>query len=367
MRTVRGNKADARRAVEEYREELEARLNGETCDVTVSQYARRFHERRQKAGLLSPLTLDRERIEIKKVCDAFGGCALSDLKATDIEAVYDKMRSNGASASEVHKVQATLSQILRQAVREELIQRNPAEAIRDATRPKPKERRSLTVGQAVGLAQDLKDAERDGRIVAVWLALATGMRRGETLGLEWDDVDLDARRLFVRRQLDSKRHLRAPKSEKSVRNLSVDDGTVAFLTEWRSQVADMFYGGGKVPGSSPVCTNLTGDFLEPNVFGRWRRAWFADHGLGHFEKVVEYTDSQGFRRTHRSGYVGFNFHELRHTQATLLIGSGADIKTVQNRLGHSSAQLTMDIYAHAIAQNDEKAAATIGRLLEDDQ
>ena len=54
---------------------------------------------------------------------------------------------------------------------------------------------------------------------------------------------------------------------------------------------------------------------------------------------------------------------MRHTQATLLIGSGADIKTVQQRLGHSSASLTMDIYAHFIAQNDRVAANTIGGIL----
>ena len=65
----------------------------------------------------------------------------------------------------------------------------------------------------------------------------------------------------------------------------------------------------------------------------------------------------------KEGYEGFNFHELRHTQATLLIGQGADIKTVQNRLGHSSASLTMDIYAHAIEQNDREAADAIGDLL----
>ena len=65
----------------------------------------------------------------------------------------------------------------------------------------------------------------------------------------------------------------------------------------------------------------------------------------------------------QGAYIGYNLHELRHTQATLLIGSGADIKTVQQRLGHSSASLTMDIYAHFIAQNDRVAANTIGEIL----
>lgn len=74
-------------------------------------------------------------------------------------------------------------------------------------------------------------------------------------------------------------------------------------------------------------------------------------------------DSRGIARIKRTGYERLKFHELRHTQATLLISNGADIKTVQNRLGHSTAALTMDIYAHAIEQNDREAADEIGELL----
>ena len=69
------------------------------------------------------------------------------------------------------------------------------------------------------------------------------------------------------------------------------------------------------------------------------------------------------KRYRNSGHVAYNPHELRHTQATTLSGSGADIKTVQNRLGHSSASLTMNIYAHAIEQNDRDAADAIGGML----
>jgi integrase len=107
-------------------------------------------------------------------------------------------------------------------------------------------------------------------------------------------------------------------------------------------------------------TNELGEMSDPNNFSRWRRDFFADNGLGYFEHEEIYTDPNGVRHVKRSGYKGYNFHELRHTQATLLIGSGADIKTVQHRLGHSSASLTMNIYAHAIAANDRTAADTIG-------
>ena len=102
---------------------------------------------------------------------------------------------------------------------------------------------------------------------------------------------------------------------------------------------------------------------RPDSFNRWRRQYFAEHGLGEFGPAVRYTDSSGRKRWRKGAYVGYNLHELRHTQATLLIGSGADIKTVQQRLGHSSASLTMDIYAHFIAQNDRAAANTIGGIL----
>ena len=88
-----------------------------------------------------------------------------------------------------------------------------------------------------------------------------------------------------------------------------------------------------------------------------------DHGLGTFEKVEVWHDRNGIKRYRRSGYKGYNLHELRHTQATVLIGSGADIKTVQNRLGHSSASLTMNISAHAFEKNDRESADTIGRVL----
>lgn len=361
QRTVHGNKAQARKELEAYRIELEEELNNRHKSLMVGEYAREFHQRRVDMGTLSPLTLDRDDVEIRRIEEAFDDVTVQELDVATINKAYAKLRRDGLSADAVHKVHMKLSQVLKQAVKEGIIPRNPCDLIDDVKRPAPKERRSLSAEQAIQLAADLKASERNGRIVAVWLALATGVRRGEALGLVWGDVDLADRRIRVGKQFDSKGTRRDPK-QNSKRSLSIDEGTVRFLEEWRAMQSELFYGGGAVPDKCPVCTNEAGGFIAPAAFDRWRRRFFVDHGLGTFNKVETYHDRSGNKRYRYSGYEGYNLHELRHTQATLLIGNGADIKTVQTRLGHSSASLTMNIYAHAIEENDRAAADAIGDL-----
>ena len=364
QRTVHGNKAKARIELEAYRTELEDMLNNEHMALKVGAYAREFHQRRLDMGTLSPLSLERDEIEIARIEEHFGNVPVQDLDVATINEAYTKMRKSGTSASALHKTHQKLSQVMKRAVKEEIILRNPCDLIDDVKRPEAAERRSLSAEQAMQLALDLKECERSGRIVAVWLALATGVRRGEALGLVWGNVDLARKRIRIQKQLDSKGVHRDPKSHKSKRNLAIDDGTIAFLAEWKIIQSDLFYQGGDVPDDAAVCSNDTdGNFISPAAFDKWRRAWFVDHDLGTFEKVEVWHDRNGVKRYRRSGYKGYNLHELRHTQATLLIGSGADIKTVQNRLGHSSASLTMNIYAHAIEQNGRGAADIIGNSL----
>ena len=377
-RKVRGNKAEATAALVRYQEELESGA-GSIAQVTVAAYARDFQDDRAercriekeaavKTGelpryTLSPDTIKRDEIETERIEKLFPRVAVQDLSPADITRAYKKLRQQGLSPSALHKTHRKLSQIMKRAVKEGIIASNPCDRIDDIKRPKPKERRSLSLEQAVRLASDLKESPRTGCTVAVWIALSTGARRGEILGLAWEDIDLEKGRIYIREQLDRNMDRRDPKSEKSKRNLAINVGDIAFLKEWKNIVSREFYGGNAVPDDSPVCTNGSGGWLEPNFFGKWRRNFFADHGLGHFERIEEYVDRNGQKRVRKAGYVGYNLHELRHTQATFLIGGGADIKTVQNRLGHSSASLTMDIYSHALEQNDVNAANMMGRLL----
>ena len=362
-KTVYGTKADARRALEEYRIELECGVKNPE-ELTVGSYARAWYERRKNTGRYSPLTLKDDELQVRKIEGIWGATLLEDLTLKKISDAYDKLlASKRATKSAIHKLNATLSLVMDEAVANELVEANPCEHVK-APRPKAKERKALSDEQALDLAVALRTEEQTGNTVAVWIALATGMRRGEILGLVWRNVDFERKRIYVGQQYAADHKIRDPKSEKSHRWLGLDDGTVAFLAEWKEkQARAMEVAGLDQDEEAPVCTNTLFKFMDPNTFNRWRRQYFADHGLGEFGPAVRYTDSTGRKRWRKGPYVGYNLHELRHTQATLLIGSGADIKTVQQRLGHSSASLTMDIYAHFIAQNDRAAANTIGGIL----
>ena len=362
-RTVYGTKSKAREELAKYKIELEGGY-GNPDKVTLGEYAKDWFKRRELSDHYSPETIKTDRRHLKRIVEMFGGALINEIDASDISNAYAARRESGdMSASTVHNVHVIFNQLMKSAKRDRLIAVNPCELV-EAPRPKPKERKSFELEDALKLAKAIKESERTGKTVAVWLALATGIRRGEALGLTWRHVDFERKRIFIAKQYANDRDLREPKSEKSQRWIGIDDGTVVFLREWkRIQARTMEIDGMDLKPGTPVCENELHGFMDPNTFSRWRRAFFVKHGLGHFENVDEYVDSQGRKRYRRTGYVGYNFHELRHTQATLLIGQGADIKTVQHRLGHSSAALTMNIYAHAIAQNDEQAATAIGDIL----
>jgi integrase len=166
------------------------------------------------------------------------------------------------------------------------------------------------------------------------VALGTGMRRGELLGLRWEDVDLTVPSLQVATTLtrvDGAFRLKETKTRR-VRRLHLDDDTAEVLARQPRRT------GGPYP---LVFTRDDGQPLVPEVVtDRWRCQWPA-------------LDLPRIR-----------LHDLRHTHATLLLAAGVPIKVVSERLGHTTIALTMDIYAHVLPAMDRDAAAAYGRLLD---
>lgn len=345
-RTVHGTKSNARRALEEYRRELEEGFANPE-NLTVPELGWRWHEQRKLLKDLSPLTHATDECELRKVERWFGGILVSDLSLSLLNMVYSSMREDhGVSQRGVHRLNAVLSQVMDLAVKEHLVKHNPCRDV-DVSRPRAAERTPLTLNEAIALCQALRSEGFDGRRVAVWLALATGVRRGEALGLTWRYVDFENRRIYIKYQYTRDKKLRETKNKRS-RWIAVDDGTVAYLRIWRAvQARRMQVQGLAQAPDTPVCSDDAFGLHDPDNFSAWQRGYFVEHGLGRIEEPEE-----GGRKRRR--YVGYDFHELRHAQATFLIGNGIDVTanlrfTVQTNWPHRSRQRTPADRANALS------------------
>lgn len=173
------------------------------------------------------------------------------------------------------------------------------------------------------------------------IGLATGMRRGEVFALSWENVDLERRTLRVCQSITYERQIKTPKTQAGIRTLAIDATTASHLATWKErQAAELAKIGVKQTGKTPVCCSDTGSWYRIDTFDNWWRAWRKEHG-----------------------FEGLKFHELGHTQATQLLANGVDVKTVQTRLGHASASITLGWYAHAIPEKDHEAADLLGAIL----
>lgn len=254
----------------------------------------------------------------------------------------------GLSTATLRAAHLAGSQAADWAVGRGLAQANP---FRRIARPRANYRQSqfLTQGQANKLARAASrsfskclsqgDAARASFSLAVCLAVATGLRRGEIFALDWDDFNEKTMRISVSKAIKGDGSLGRPKSVASIRNIAIGERLCRLLLKMRAWQEEAFPKRDWSHGA-PIMCDVDGGKASLNAFEHWWRAW-ADKG----------------------GWKGLRFHELRHTHATLLISNGTDVKTVQMRLGHSSAEVTMSCYAHALPMADGSAATLLDSTL----
>jgi integrase len=189
-------------------------------------------------------------------------------------------------------------------------------------------------------------ATKDDRMSAVYrLALATGFRRGELLGLRWSDVDLDAGTVSVKQARTRVRKgavTGPPKTARSKRTISLDAGTVAELRSWKTrQTRERMAAGARLRDSGYVVTLRDGRPPKPERFSIWYRA-----------------------AVRRAGLRPIRLHDLRHTYVTVARSRGTSLDTISLRVGHAKTSITSDIYSHVLRQDDEAAAEAIGAALD---
>lgn len=364
-------------ALSDYRKELEGETEPADRLRTISDYADDFHALRE-GTMGSPLAYEREGYDVRHIRELFGDTRLRALKPDDVRHAYAEARRTGRfSESEIRRIHVKLKQIMQEAVDNELLARNPCSGIR-LPKQRTEARRALSAEEAARLRSCLLSERPCPGVTCTLLLLECGLRRGEALGLSWEDYDTsrqDNPVLRIVHQYTNDKTLRAPKSQMSRRVIAISGTLRGYLDRWRTiQREELARYGLTQDGATPIVHGIgvADDGLDKHAavtrveghnFSRWFRDFCVDNGFGEYETVTKTFVRDG--RTHVRGrhYRGLVPHALRHTQATLLIGSGSDVKTVQARLGHASPGTTLSIYAHAIEANDRRASDRLDEML----
>jgi integrase len=290
---------------------------------------------------LRPTTVAGYRAMAVHLVRHLGGVALADLDAAQLTALYGTLIAQGLSRRTVRYVHTTARRALGDAKRWGLVARNVAE---DADPPRNDDPRPKAwTPQQVHAFLDVSASDR---WAPLWrLAVTTGLRRGEIVGLRWPDLDLDHQALTVNRAavvVGGRATESAPKTSRSRRRLNLDPATVERLRAWRTaQAAERLLMGPHWQGEDRVFVWGDGSLLHPDVVSKT------------FARIVR-----------RAGLPHLPFHGLRHSWATSALVAGIPVKTVADRLGHSSVQVTLDVYTASVPGLDEAAATTVAALFD---
>ena len=306
---------------------------------TMAQYLSRWLEDSAR-HTIRPRTYTRyEQLVRLHAAPYIGKIALARLTPQQLANLYSERLKAGQSPRSVQFLHAVLHRALKQALKWGLIARNPADAV-DAPRPERKDIQPLTREQVTTF---LIAIENDPLEALYVLAVTTGMRIGELLGLQWNDIE--GNRLSVRhtlQQINKEWKLVEPKTDRSRRNITLTTLAVEALRHHRvKQNEQRLAIGAAWQNRDLVFCNAAGAPLDARNILR-----------SNFHPLLA-----------RAGLPKIRLHDLRHTAATLLLSAGTHPKKVQDLLGHSTISLTLDTYSHILPSMQDEVASAMDGLL----
>lgn len=290
------------------------------------------------------------------IIPVLGRYPLSQLDPHLIQTFYNSLlrgkgRTKPLSPKSIRNIHGILSKCLSTAVKLEYMRRNPAESV-TLPRVTKKEIKPLTDEQ---VSKMVAQAGGDGFGTLFKVVVSTGLRLGEALGLTWDCIDFQKRRLTINKQLQ-KRPLAdggfvfAPLKNDKIRVIAPAPFVLDLLHQWQQrQKEDRLMAGSLWQGwanererqTSIIFTNELGGHLHPQTV------------LAHFKKLAASVGAPNAR-----------VHDLRHTYAVLSLQNGDDVKTVQENLGHATAAFTLDVYGHVSEHMKEASAQRMQQYIE---
>jgi integrase len=347
--TFHGTKREAQRELNNLLHRIQTGEYVEPTGMLLSEYLEHWLTDYAKTNV-SRKSLERyTEIARCHLIPALGQYRLLDLRPLHIQGYYGialesgrRDGRGGLSARTVLHHHRVLRQALHQAVKWQLLARNPADAV-EPPQPRHAEMRTLDEAQMASLLE----ASRPNRLlyIAVLLAVTAGMRRGEILALRWQDIDLESGILSVRQSLEETKAglaFKEPKSKKARRTIALPELAIEGLRRHRAEQARgrLMLGPGW-QDNDLVCSQHDGRPLHPR-------------SLTHaFVNLL--------RR--RRDLARVRFHDLRHSHATLLLRKNVHPKIVSERLGHSTVGITLDVYSHVVPGMQEEAARKIDAAL----
>ncbi|ERK31570.1 tyrosine-type recombinase/integrase [Clostridium intestinale] len=288
----------------------------------------------------------------KYLSKSIGGMNVSEINPTHIEKLLIENKSK-ISGSTLQGIFTLINTIMNRALKLRLIKDNPCKYVERPQREKV-ESDTLAANEIQILLSllDLSDEYDYMYWMALQITLELGLRRGELAGLDWDNCDFENNILKIRNNLiysNGHTYIDSLKTRESKRNLYISDDLKEVLKALHvKQKSDKI---------------LYGEFYKKNIFNgvefnlimRWKD--------GHYIHPMYYTNKTRKLLLKSSIDKNIRFHDLRHTNATLLLKSGVNMKIVQKRLGHSNYSTTADIYSHVDTEMQKDATKKIKKLL----
>ena len=361
-KTVHGTKKDAEVELAKFVTEVQNGLVIDGKSLKFSEFTE-IWKRDYGSKELAPSTYKRYcRMLETRLLPYFGHFYINKIKPTDIMKFYDLLekdtqlvRKKGNNGSKTKKPLSgktilehhrLLRAMLHKAVYWQLIVANPAERVQPPKARKPK-RRSYDDEQTKILLENLEllSSEDTKYKVAIILTVFTGVRLGELMGLEWQDVDFKNGIISINRSsqylADMGVFTKVPKTESSIREIAIPEFIISLLEEyklWYEEQKSIY--GELWTNSDRLFVQADGKPMHPSTISKW------------FVKYV--------------GQIGLpviNFHGLRHTNASLLVAQNIDIAVISARLGHAQISTTLDFYVHPLLSHNRKAGYALENLL----
>ena len=361
-KTVHGTKKDAEVELAKFVTEVQNGLVVDGKSLRFSEFTE-IWKRNYGSKELAPTTYKRYcRMLETRLLPYFGHFYINKIRPTDIMKFYDllekdtqlvrKSGNNGEktkkplSGKTILEHHRLLRAMLHKAVYWQLIVANPAERVQAPKARKPK-RRSYDDEQTKMLLENLEllSIEDTKYKVAIIITVFTGVRLGELMGLEWQDVDFKNGIISINRSSqylsDMGVFTKTPKTESSIREIAIPEFIISLLEEyklWYEEQKSIY--GELWTNSDRLFVQADGKPMHPSSISKW---------------FVRYVSTIGL--------PVINFHGLRHTNASLLVAQNVDIAVISARLGHAQISTTLDFYVHPLLSHNRKAGYALENLL----